>query len=109
MEKLLNCFLEESKSRGVIFNNFELEEIQKLSKEKKYDFYKKFYELYSKFYKNLIIPLKSSSFYIHYHSESSFNVSFYDEMGNELETLLFKNIERDKLEIFLYKQLIGGK
>lgn len=109
MEKLLNCFLEESRSRGIIIDKSSLEEIQRLSKEKKYTFYKKFYELYSKFYEELIIPPESSSFYIHYHSKNAFNVTFYDEFSNEIKTLLFKNIKRDNLEIFLFKQLMGSK
>lgn len=108
MEKLLNLFLEETRMRGITFNESEVLKVKSLSKEKKYSFYKEFYNLYSKFYENLVIPSETSSFYVHKNSEDDLNVIFYDCSGEKIKNLIFKNIKRKELEKILFKQLIGS-
>lgn len=107
MEKLLETFLEECTNRGVMFKENKIIEIKRLAKEKNKSFYKKFQNLYDEFFNNLIIPENSYSFYIENNNEN-LNVIFFNETGNKIETLTFKNSDRKELEKFLFKQLIGG-
>ncbi len=108
MEKLLKSFLKESGSRGIIFNKKDLEEIRELSKKTPKNFHKKLLELYSKYYENLVIPENTYSFYIHQSTDKNLIVTFHNISGDRIDELIFKNISFKDLEIFLFKQLVGG-
>lgn len=108
MEKLLKSFLKESGSRGIIFSKKDLEEIKDLSKKTPKNFHRKLLELYSKYYENLVIPEDTYSFYIHQNIDKTLIVTFYNILGDRIDDLIFKNINFEDLEIFLFKQLVGG-
>lgn len=108
MERLLKSFLKECRSRGINFSKKELEEIHELSKKTPKNFHKKLLKLYSKYYENLIIPEDTYSFYIHQNIDKNLIVTFYNISGDRVDELIFKNISFKELEIFLFKQLIGG-
>lgn len=59
--------------------------------------------------KTLIIPSETSSFYTYYHSHNILNITFYNKLGNQISTLLFKNANKEELDIFLFNQLIRSK
>lgn len=65
--------------------------------------------LLNKIYKNLIILTKTSSFYTYYHSFNILNITFYNKLENQISTLLFKNENKEELDIFLFNQLTRSK
>lgn len=65
--------------------------------------------LLNKIHKTLIILTKTSSFYICYHSLNILNITFYNKLENQISTLLFKNENKEELDIFLFNQLTRSK